>query len=144
MINQNNEKSIAKLSQGGVPSYAGLTGNALLAAVVATGTVGFALFGYGECLFLYATGQQSAIPRIVVAPAEFSASIQSFPHSPIAFPSIPAPWPLIHLRTPRSPRSLVACIWFFLGIVILAGSASLRRAVNMSLVMWSGLSVTHV
>lgn len=78
MINQNNEKSIAKLSQGGVPSYAGLTGNALLAAVVATGTVGFALFGYGECLFLYATGQQSAIPRIVAAPAEFSASIQAF------------------------------------------------------------------
>lgn len=68
MINQNNEKSIAKLSQGGVPSYAGLTGNALLAAVVATGTVGFALFGYGECLFPLATGEHPAIPGIVVTP----------------------------------------------------------------------------
>lgn len=52
LINQNNERSVAKLAQPGVPNYAGLTGNALLAAVVATGTVGFALFGYGECSFL--------------------------------------------------------------------------------------------
>lgn len=59
LINQNNEKSVAKLSQGGVPSYAGLTGNALLAAVVATGTVGFSLFGYGECHCLVVSSVQT-------------------------------------------------------------------------------------
>lgn len=37
------------MSKDGAPvTYAGLSGTALLAAIVATGTCGFSLFGYGE------------------------------------------------------------------------------------------------
>lgn len=49
-INQNNDRSVALLQQGGPVKYAGLNGQSLLAAVVAIGTCGFALFGYGEFL----------------------------------------------------------------------------------------------
>jgi hypothetical protein len=48
IINQNNEKSAARNALGGKAKYAGLNGSALLYAVVCTGTICFALFGYGE------------------------------------------------------------------------------------------------
>lgn len=48
MIHQNNEKSLALAATPGPVTYYGLKGQRLLAAIVATGTVGFALFGYGE------------------------------------------------------------------------------------------------
>lgn len=48
VINQSNERS-EKLaaSRPGVVKYAGLSSKALLVAIVAIGTCGFSLFGYG-------------------------------------------------------------------------------------------------
>lgn len=46
-ISQNRERSARLAEKAGPVKYYGLNGNALLAAVVATGTVGFSLFGYG-------------------------------------------------------------------------------------------------
>ena len=48
---QNDERSMAhNTKNGGLAKYAGLNGNALLYAVVATATTGFSLFGYDQGL----------------------------------------------------------------------------------------------
>ncbi|KAL7420894.1 sugar transporter-like protein [Cryptotrichosporon argae] len=49
-INQNNERSMRLNEQGGIVTYAGLKGNALLLTIVTIGTCGFSLFGYDQGL----------------------------------------------------------------------------------------------
>lgn len=71
-INQNNERSIARNAAGGVPSYVGLSGNRLLSAVVMTGTVAFALFGFDQ-------GLMSGIIASEQFNREFPATRQSSP-----------------------------------------------------------------
>ncbi|CAK9783331.1 hypothetical protein CC85DRAFT_268494 [Cutaneotrichosporon oleaginosum] len=50
IINQSRERSAKLAQRPGPVKYYGFNGNALLAAVVATGTVGFSLFGYDQGL----------------------------------------------------------------------------------------------
>jgi len=76
---QNDERSMARNNQGGLVKYAGLNGNALLYAIVATATTGFSLFGY----------DQGLMSGIISAPQfnrEFPAVSLNFP--PLALSSV--------------------------------------------------------